>query len=1172
MGHKVVMDGNTAAAYASYAFTEVAAIYPITPSSQMAEAVDEWASQGKKNLFGKPVKVIEMQSEAGAAGTCHGSLQARALTTTYTASQGLRLMIPPMFRIAGEFLPAVFHVSARTVAQNMWSIFGDQSDVMTCRSTGFAMLASACPQEAMDLGAVAHLAAIKARHPFMHFFAGFRTSHELQKIDALDYEDLRPLMDMDQINAFRKHSLNPEHPHVRGTTASSETFFQGREAGNGHYDAIPDIVQHYMDEINKLTGRNYKLFDYYGADDAEEVVVVMGSGAETARETVDYLMSQGRKVGMISVHLFRPFSAKHFLAVLPETVKKGAVLDRTKESGAVGEPRYLDVKAVLTGSGRSFDTIVGGRFGLAAKDTTPSQIIAVYDNLEQAQPKNGFTIGIVDDVTFTSLPCKDILLPKEGEISCKLWGTGGDGTVGANKNSVKIIGGLTEKYAQAYFVYDAKKSGGVTQSHLRFSDKPIHATYLVQSADFVAVHNHAYLEKFDVAADLKEGGTFLLNCQWNDEELEQHLPGSLKRALYAKKAKFYTIDASDIAMRLGLGNRTNSVLQAAFFKLADIIPMDTAVTAMKDAINKTYLVKAGQKVVDMNCAAVDEGVSALHQVAIPESWKDAPVESKDDGVHDFLHDIFKPLDQMQGDKLPVSVFQKYGTVDGTWPNGTSKHDKRADAIVVPEWDPAKCIQCNQCAYVCPHAAIRPVLVTEEEKAAAPASFETIPAKGPGLEKYSYRIQVSPYDCLGCGCCVNACLAKDGALKLKPAETQSIQAENWTYGIETVPVKKDAVNVKTVKGSQFAKPYYEFPPACAGCGETAYIKLVTQLFGDRMYIANASGCTAAHGGSLPSTPYCTDDRGFGPPWEQSLFEDNAEFAFGFLNAHNTVNSELVDAIQSLKDAGVAVEACQAYLAGKDDADVSRKVTDDLLAALEKADVKAEDKVSVDFVLQNKEFLSKKSVWAFGGDGWAYDIGFGGLDHVLASGLDINMLVLDTEVYSNTGGQSSKATNAGAVAQFAAAGKRTKKKDLGMMLMSYGYVYVAQVAMGADPNQTLKAIREAEAYPGPSVVICYAPCTAHGIPKGMSNCQQEMKRAVEAGYWHLYRYNPALRDEGKNPFILDSKAPSSDFIDFIRSERRYASLEAKFPEDAKRLFAEAAQGAKDRYDNYVNMSQR
>ncbi|MDD3346527.1 pyruvate:ferredoxin (flavodoxin) oxidoreductase [Oscillibacter sp.] len=1166
------MDGNTAAAYASYAFTEVAAIYPITPSSQMAEAVDEWASQGKTNLFGKPVKVIEMQSEAGAAGTCHGSLQAGALTTTYTAAQGLLLMIPPMFRMAGEFLPAVFHVSARTVASNMWSIFGDHSDVMTCRSIGFAMLASSCPQEAMDLGAVAHLAAIKARHPFMHFFDGFRTSHEMQKIDALEYEALRPLVDMDQVNAFRKHSLNPEHPHVRGTTASSETYFQGREGGNSHYAEIPEIVQHYMDEINKLTGRNYHLYDYYGAEDATEVVVAMGSGTETMRETVDYLNKQGRKVGMISVHLFRPFSAKHFLAAMPASVKKVAVLDRTKESGSVGEPLFLDVKAVLTSSERSFDSIVGGRFGLAGKDTTPSQIVAVYENLAQSAPKTDFTIGIEDDVTFTSLPTKNLILPKQGEISCKLWGTGGDGTVGANKNSVKIIGGQTEKYAQAYFVYDAKKSGGVTQSHLRFSDNPIHATYLVQAADFVAVHNAAYLEKFDVDSDLKEGGTFLLNCQWNEAELEQHLPGSLKRGLAEKNARFYTIDASDIAMKLGLGNRTNSVLQSAFFKLADIIPMDTAITAMKDAIKKTYLVKAGQKVVDMNCAAVDEGVNALHAVEIPESWKNAPLEEKDDGKHDFLHDIFKPLDQMQGDKLPVSIFQKYGIVDGTWPNGTSKNDKRADAIMVPEWDASKCIQCNQCAYVCPHAAIRPVLVTEEEKKAAPAGFETIAAKGPGLEKYGFRIQVSPYDCLGCGCCVNACLAKDNALTLKPAATQAVQAENWTYGIETVPVKKDAVNVKTVKGSQFAKPYYEFPPACAGCGETAYIKLVTQLFGERMYIANASGCTAAHGGSLPSTPYCTDDRGFGPPWEQSLFEDNAEFAFGFLQAHETVNSELVDAVQQLKDAGVAADACEKYLAGKDNAEVSREVSDDLLAALESADVKAEAKVSADFVLQNKEFLSKKSVWAFGGDGWAYDIGFGGLDHVLASGKDINMLVLDTEVYSNTGGQSSKATNVGAVAQFAAAGKRTKKKDLGMMLMSYGYIYVAQVAMGADPNQTLKALREAEAYPGPSVVICYAPCTSHGIPKGMSNCQQEMKRAVEAGYWHLYRYNPMLREEGKNPFTLDSKAPANDFIDFIRSERRFASLEAKFPEDAKKLFAEAAQGAQDRYDNYVNMSKR
>ena len=1173
MKQKVVMDGNTAAAYASYAFTEVAAIYPITPSSQMAESVDEWASQGKKNLFGKPVKVIEMQSEAGAAGTCHGSLQAGALTTTYTAAQGLLLMIPPMFRIAGEFLPAVFHVSARTVAQNMWSIFGDHSDVMTCRSIGFAMLASACPQESMDLGAVAHLSAIKARHPFMHFFDGFRTSHEMQKIDALDYEDLRPLVDYDQIRAFRANSLNPEHPHARGTTAGTETFFQGREASNGHYAAIPDIVQHYMDEINKITGRNYKLYDYYGAPDATEVAVAMGSVTETMREVVDELNRCGRKVGMISVHLFRPFSAKHFLSVLPETVKKVAVLDRTKESGSVGEPLYLDVKAVLDDSGRSFSAVVGGRYGLAGKDTTPGQIVAVYDNLSQDAPKTNFTIGIVDDVTHTSLPYHEVTIDKPHEIACKLWGTGGDGTVGANKNSVKIIGDLTEKYAQAYFAYDAKKSGGVTQSHLRFSDQPIHATYLVQSADFVAVHNPAYLTKFDVAKDLKPGGTFLLNCQWSAEELDEKLPGNLKRGLAEKKAKLYLIDASHIAMKLGLCKRTNTILQSAFFKLAGIIPMEQAMDAMKEAIKKTYLVKAGQKVVDLNCAAVDEGVQALHQVEVPASWLNAPVEEATPAAEgDFLEQVFKPMDRMQGDSLPVSVFQKFGTVDGTWPSGTSKYDKRRDAIQVPRWDPTACIQCNLCSLVCPHAAIRPVLLTEEEKAAAPAGFATIPAKGPGLEKYAFRIQVSPFDCLGCGCCANVCPAKTKALTMESAESQAGEAENWTYGVEQVPVKQDAGSDKTVKASQFKKPYYEFPPACAGCGETAYIKLVTQLFGDHMYIANASGCTAAHGGSLPSTPYCKDDRGFGPPWEQSLFEDNAEFAFGFLQAHDTVNSELVDAVELVRDAGVAQAECEAYLASREHAKESRDATDTLVKALESAACEtAETKEARDLVLQNREFLSKKSVWAFGGDGWAYDIGFGGLDHVLASGKDINMLVLDTEVYSNTGGQSSKATSAGAVAQFAASGKRTKKKDLGRMLMSYGYVYVAQVAMGADPNQTLKAIREAEAYPGPSVVIAYAPCTAHGIPHGMGNCQNEMKRAVDAGYWNLYRYNPARKAEGKNPFVLDSKEPTGDYLDFIRSERRFAALEAKFPEEAKKVFAQAQQDAKERYASYAALNE-
>ena len=1166
------MDGNTAAAYASYAFTEVAAIYPITPSSQMAEVVDEWASQGKKNLFGQPVKVLEMQSEAGAAGTCHGSLQAGALTTTYTAAQGLMLMIPPMFRIAGENLPGVFHVAARTVAQNMWSILGDHSDVMTCRSIGFAMLASASPQESMDLGVVAHLSAIKARHAFMHFFDGFRTSHEMQKIDALDYEDLRPLVDMEQLEAFRRNSLNPEHPCTRGTTAGQEVFFQGREASNSHIAAIPAIVAHYMDEINKLTGRHYAPYEYYGAADATECVIAMGSGTETLRETVDYLNAHGRKVGMISVHLYRPFSAEYFLKALPETVKRVAVLDRTKESGSAGEPLYLDVKSVLADSGRKFDAVIGGRFGLSGKDTTPGMLKGVYDNLVQDEPKNGFTVGIIDDVTFTSLPYEEIDTSKAGLVTCKLWGVGGDGTVGANKNSVKIIGSKTDKYTQAYFYYDAKKTGGVTQSHLRFSDEPIHSTYLVRSADFVAVHNAAYLEKFDVGKDLKDGGTFLLNCQWSDEELEKHLPTLLKRQLAEKHAQFYTIDASDIALKLGLGSRTNTVLQSAFFKLTNIIPMDVAVEAMKSAIEKTYLVKAGQKVVDMNCAAVDEGVRALHKIEVPDSWKDLADDDAGEAVHDFLHDIIIPMNQLKGDDLPVSIFQKYHTVDGTWPSGTSKYDKRTDAVLLPKWDASKCVQCNQCSLVCPHAAIRAVLLDETEKAAAPAGFETIQAKGPGLEKYAYRIQVSPYDCLGCGQCAKSCLAKDTALTMVPAESQRHEMPNWDYLVEHVSCKDDAVNKKTIKGLQFARHYYEFPPACAGCGETAYVKMVTQLFGDRMYIANASGCTAAHGGCLPSTPYCKDERGFGAPWEQSLFEDTAEFAYGFLEAHDTVNSELVTAVKTLKDAGVAADTCQAYLDGRNNSEITRKVTDDLVETLKSLDCNTENKATVAFILKNKEFLSKKSVWAFGGDGWAYDIGFGGLDHVLASGKDINVLVLDTEVYSNTGGQASKATTMGATAQFAAAGKRTKKKDLGMMLMSYGYIYVAQVAMGANPAQTLRAIREAESYNGPSVVIAYAPCTAHGIAGGMSNTQAEMKRAVECGYWHLYRFDPRLEEEGKNPFQMDSAAPTGNYLDFLRSERRFASMEAKFPEEAEKLFAGAEHDAEKRYESYVALKER
>ncbi len=1172
MSSKQVMDGNSAAAYASYPFTEVAAIYPITPSSQMAEEMDEWAAKGRKNLFGQPVSVIEMQSEAGAAGTCHGSLQAGALTTTYTAAQGLVLMIPPIFRIAGEYLPAVFHVAARTVAQNYWSIYGDHSDVMACRSTGIAMLCSTCPQEAMDLGTVAHLAAINGNYSFMHFFDGFRTSHELQKIDVLDMEDLRPLVDWSMVDKFRKHSLNPEHPFTRGATPDTTTFFQMKEAANDRYENLPDVVQTCMDGINRITGRDYKLFNYYGAPDATEVVVAMGSLTETLQDTVEYLNKQGRKTGVLCVHLFRPFSARHFVKELPKTVKKVAVLDRTKESGAVGEPLYLDVKSVLADFRPDIKTVVGGRAGLSGKDTTPGMLISVYDNLLADEPKNDFTVGIIDDVYFKSLPWTEVTLDKPGEVSCKIWGTGGDGTVGANKNSLKIIGGKTDMYTQAYFAYDAKKSGGVTQSHLRFGKDPIHATYLVSSADFVAVHNVSYLEKFDVVKDLKKGGKFLINCNWKPEEVEEKMPAAVKKALAEKEAKLYIIDATDIAESIGLGNRTNSILQSAFFKLLDVIPMDMAIDAMKSAIKKTYFEKYGQKTVDMNWAAVDGGVNALNEIPVPESWKnvEVPAVAEDPNRPEFIKDLFDPILKMEGDKMPVSVFKKHGTDDGTWMSGTSKYDKRADAIVVPKWDASKCIQCNQCAYVCPHAAIRPFLLTAEEKAAAPAGFETKKAIGKNFSDYEFRIQVSPFDCLGCGMCVNTCPAKEKAITLTPFEEMKEQHVFWDYVMDKVSYKNvgDDSNVKNV---MFKRPYYQFPPACAGCGETEYVRLVSQLFGDRMYVANASGCTAAHGGCAPSTPYGCDERGFGMPWEQSLFEDNAEFGFGFLNAHEAVNAELVAKVEFLKESGVCVKECEAYLENRLDGKLSRGATDDLLFALERLDpANAEVKEAVDEIIKNSEFLAKKSVWCFGGDGWAYDIGYGGLDHVLAMNKDINMLVLDTEVYSNTGGQSSKATPTGSTAKFAAAGKTTKKKDLGMMLMSYGYIYVAQVAMGANQAQTLKAFKEAESYPGPAVVICYAPCTAHGIPGGMANTQVEMKKAVESGYWTLYRYDPRLAAEGKNPFQLDSPEPTMDYLDFIRSERRYTQLERSFPERAKELFEKSAKEAKARYAAYAKMA--
>ena len=1162
-----LMDGNQAAAYISYAFTEVAGIFPITPSSPMAEYVDEWAANGKKNLFGQPVEVVEMQSEGGAAGTVHGSLQSGALTTTYTASQGLLLMIPNMYKIAGEMLPGVFHVSARTLSAHALSIFGDHSDVMSVRNTGFALLASSSPQEVMDLGAVSHLSASHCRMPFLHFFDGFRTSHEIQKIEALDYEALRPLVDMDAMKAFRKNALNPEHPATRGTTVNPDIFFQCREACNEAVAKIPAAVEHYMEEINKITGRGYHLFDYYGAPDAERVIVIMGSAAETAKETVDYLLAQGEKVGLVNVHLYRPFSAEHFLKAVPATAKKMAVLDRTKEPGAMGEPLYQDVCSIYKNKGIPMD-IVGGRYGLSSKDTTPGQILAVYENLKADTPKHDFTIGIVDDVTHTSLPAaKEIKTAPEGQTNVEIWGMGSDGTVGANKNSIKIIGHTTDLYCQAYFVYDSKKSGGLTQSHLRFGKSPIRSPYLVDDADFVACHTPSYVNKYDMVKNLKEGGTFLLNCIWDMDGLEKNLPASMKRALAEKKAKFYTINATDIARNLGLGNRTNTILQAAFFKLTGVIPIDQAVTEMKDAIYKTYYKKKGQAVVDMNNASIDHGINELNEITIPQSWlnaEDAPVE---DNSPAFIKEVVAVMNRQEGDSLPVSIMKKYGLEDGTWPAGTSKYEKRGAAVDVPEWNISACIQCNQCALVCPHAAIRPILLDENEAKMAPAGFETKKALGAGLDKYQYRMQVSPYDCTGCGSCANVCPAKEKALVMKPLDSQLKEAPNWTYAVEEVSIKKDAVNAKTVKNSQFAKPYFEFSGACAGCGETPYIKLITQLYGDRMYITNASGCSSAYGGSTPSSPYCTDKKGFGPAWAMSLFEDNAEYAYGYLLGQDAIKRQLVDKVQILAERGVAKEACEAYLEKGMDVEYSRQVSDDLLAA-----IAGDTSEEAEFIRQNSEFLTKKSVWAFGGDGWAYDIGYGGLDHVLASGKDINILVMDTEVYSNTGGQSSKATAAGAIAKFAASGKDTKKKDLGMMAMSYGYVYVAQVAMGADPNQTLKAIREAEAYPGPSIVIAYCPCIEHGMKCGMSLSQAEQKKAVEAGYWHLYRFDPQRKAQGLNPFVLDSKEPTGDFQKFLLGQNRYASLRLSFPEKADELYAKAERDAKERLESYKTLANK
>jgi len=1178
------MDGNTAAAHVAYAFTEVAAIFPITPSSVMAELADKWSAEGRKNIFGQTVRVAEMQSEAGAAGAVHGSLTAGALTTTFTASQGLLLMIPNMYKIAGSFLPGVIHVSARALATHALSIFGDHSDVMSCRTTGYALLASNNPQEAMDLGAVAHLASIHARAPFLHFFDGFRTSHEIRKVAVWDYDDLAGMVDREALTEFRGRALNPDHPVLRGSAQNPDIFFQTREAANTHYMDLPDAVEDCMRQVNEKIGSNYQLFNYYGAPDAQTVMVAMGSLCDAAEEVVDYLNGKGEKVGLVKVRLFRPFSVNRFAAAIPATAKNVVVMDRCKEPGAIGEPLYLDVVTALSASGRGGLNICGGRYGLGSKDTTPGGILAAFRNGQSEKPSNSFTINITDDVTNHSLPiAEEPDVAAKSTIACKFWGLGSDGTVGANKNSIKIIGDNTDLKVQAYFQYDSKKSGGVTISHLRFGQEEIRSTYYVSKADFVACHSPGYIERYQMVQDCKPGGAFLINCDWDVEELSRRLPADAKQYIAKNNIKLYTCDAIGEARRLGLGNRTNMILQAAFFKLAKVIPIEDATNYMKDAIVTTYGRK-GEDVVKKNQAAVDAGLEKLVEVAVPADWANATDSSqKDEGIHTdradlaaFVKNVMIPANAMRGDSLPVSILMP--GKDGTLPQGSAAFEKRGIAVDVPEWIPENCIQCNQCSYVCPHAVVRPIVMDGEEVKNAPAGLKTTKLNGKDVEGLNFTIVVSPLDCTGCGSCANICPAKNKALVMKPLESQMAQQDVFNYSQGAVSAKSlpnSLANPLTVKGSQFKKPLFEFSGACGGCGETPYAKLITQLYGDHMYIANATGCSSIWGGSAPATPYTVDQHGRGPAWENSLFEDNAEFGYGMNLAviqRRKKVEELTQRVAEMTETQpAAAAAAKAWLEAKDDAEASRATGQQLLSIIEPLKGGSSPEALCFSQLSDlRDMLTKKSMWIFGGDGWAYDIGYGGLDHVIASGENVNIFVYDTEVYSNTGGQASKATPTGAVAQFAAAGKLTKKKDLAQIAIQYGYVYVAQVAMGANYQQTLTAIAEAEAYPGPSLIIAYAPCINHGIKKGMGSAMAEMKHAVDAGYWHLFRFDPRLESQGKAPFQMDSKAPTADFLEFIRGEVRYSSLELAFPDRAKVLYEAAQKNAVDKYNHLQALS--